>query len=404
MRKYIYSIILLSGFTVFGQNNFKENYFELNKASANTGNYAEFKGNYQLNSSAVNNDLGSIAVQSGFISPEIKDFNLKRLSSNNSFGFDVGGTFTYKKQQKGFNLTSSVGTHLISNNSFSKDFYKLLLYGNSPYAGENMNLKNTSIYLLAYNKLTLGIEKKIQDKFFVGVSANVYQSLSYRNASVKKGNFYTEPDGRSLNLDLTYEQYSSDANQKSLGLGLDFFAMSKFDKANVFIQVEDFGFIAQKDMTYYHADSNYSFSGIEIENIFDFSTNNYGSGNKDEVHELLEVEKQSKSKNLFLPTKITLGAQQLLSDKWFLEIYGNYRFIQSYIPQLIIKPNYFFSKNFSLAPIFTLGGFGKADVGINASYHHSRFLINLDIQEIENLLLKKQSSGRGMFLRTGFLF
>lgn len=403
MKTFLYSIFLLVSISSYGQYNFKENYFELNKGSGYK-NYTELSGNYFIGSSSLSNEILNVAINSGFISDDLKTKNLDKINSVNSLGFSTGASLKYKKAEKGFNLTSSVGTHLISNNTFTKDFYKLLLFGNEPYAGQNMNVRNTSIYLLAYNKLSLGAEKMIKEKFFLGASLNVYQSLNYRNAKLLKGDIYTQKDGESINFDLDYEQFSSNTNNKSLGAGLDFYFMSKYKKANVLFHVEDFGFIAQKDLTFFHADSSYMFQGIEIENIFDFSNNNYGSGNNNEVHEILNVAKQNKSKNIWMPTKVTLGVQEVISDKWFLEIYANYRAIPAYLPQLIIKPSRFFGKNFSLAPIFSIGGFNKADVGLNISYHHKRFLLNLDVQELENLLLNQQSSGRGMFLRTGLLF
>ena len=104
-----------------------------------------------------------------------------------------------------------------------------------------------------------------------------------------------------------------------------------------------------------------------------------------------------------MPTLITIGFHEQLNRKVFLESYLSYRFLNGFIPRFIIRPNYFVAKKISVAPVLTIGGYGKADIGLNFSVYHSKFIFNCDILEVENLIAKNQSSGRGVFLRMGYL-
>lgn len=386
-----------------GQYNFKEHYFERNKAANQSTNYVEFSGNYMLNSTSLTNKFTKTFLNSGFIDETLKNDNLKKVGGNNLLGLGLGGTISYKKVEKGFNLTSSVGTHFVSSANFSGDLYQLLFYGNQPTAGQNMSLKNTSAFISAYNKLTLGAEKTFKENFFGGFSLNIYQSLMYHDAKVSRGDFYTQPDGEQLNVGLKYSQLSSNPKDRALGAGLDFYLMSKHKKGNVSLHVQDLGFIAHKNLNSYEVDSNYAFRGLEIDNIFDVKSLNFNNSNGKSLYDIMGMKQTSVNKKQFLPTKVTLGMQELIGEHGLLELYVNYQFIQNYIPQMIIKPNYFFNKNLSLAPIVNVGGFGKADLGFNVSYHHTKYLVNLDVLELENVLLAKQSSGRALFLRLGYM-
>jgi hypothetical protein len=400
MKNTLLLLFIFVSSSLLAQYSFKENYFEDNKIDS-TSSYVEFSGDYFLNSSSINNSMSNAALNSQFLDEGIKNNNLSRVSNINTIGLGLGGTMKYKKSEKNFNLTSSVGTHLISNNTFSKDFFEILMYGNKPSAGQRMNLSNTSVFFQLYNKLTLGIEKNIDKKFFIGGSVNIYQSLLYYDAKVSKGNFYTQTSGEQIDFNVKYNQFSSNNDNKALGAGLDFYLMKKFEKGNAFIHVEDFGIIAHKNIDHYSVDSNYAFKGIEVTNIFDVKSNFNGSNKA--THELFGVDKQSVSKNEFLPTLVTIGFHEQMSKKILLESYLSYRFINGFIPRFIARPNYFITKNISVAPVLTIGGYGKADLGLNLSAYHKKYIVNCDILELENIIAKQQTSGRGVFLRLGYL-
>ena len=142
------------------------------------------------------------------------------------------------------------------------------------------------------------------------------------------------------------------------------------------------------------------FTGREIDDIFDINTSN----SNDNITDYFGIDSTYSSKTISTPTKITLGLQEKIGEKLFLEVYTNYQFVTAYIPQMIIKPNILLNKNFSVAPIINLGGFGKADLGLNVSYHHSNYFVTLDLLEFENLIAPKTSSGRASMLKAGLLF
>ncbi len=402
MKYLILASIVSFSFLSYGQYNFKENYFQDNKQFTNSTNYVEFLGNYFVNSSSINNQLTNSIVLSKFIGESLKDANLKKLANKNTIGLGLGGTLHYKKAYKNFNLTSSVGTHIISNNTFSKDFYSILFYGNEPYKGKSLSFKNTALFAQAYNKLSLGAEKMIKDKYFIGATANIYQSLFYYNGKISKGDFKTSSTGEELTLDLKSKQYVSDPKNKGLGAGIDLYFMTKFKKGNVYMHLEDLGFVQHKNLGFYDIDSNFVFKGFEIKNIFELENQVIGSDSQ-KTHEIFGIEKKTVNKLQWLPTRITFGFHEQLNKNILLEGAINYRWIPGYIPQVILRSNFFISSYFSIAPVLNLGGFGKSDIGLNVSFHHKKLLINCDFMELEHILAKNKTAGRGIFLRTGVL-
>jgi hypothetical protein len=401
--------VLFFGFLTFAtllnaQYSFKEHYFELNKNNSNSERSVEFTGSYFLNSTTFNNALTNKIVFSGYLDEQLKNDNLKRSNSLNLLNGGIGGQMRYKNSYKSFNLTSAVSTNLVSANQFTKGFYQLLLFGNKPFAGETINLKNADFYSFAYNKVSIGAEKMFKNNTFFGGSLSVYQSLNFTHNKFERGTIYTHPTGEQIDIDLKYSQLASKSKQ-NWGAGIDLYFTHKYEKTLFIVLLEDFGWIKHKQVLQVKSDTSIQFQGIEIANILALGSENLGNKDGIQANDFVRLDSSLKAHYYqFLPFKMTIGMQEKINSNWFLELYANYQKLPHYIPQLIVKPNYFFGKYFSIAPIFTVGGFGKSDFGLNASLHTSKFYVILDSYEIESLLLPKKTSGRMSAIKTGFLF
>lgn len=400
MTRFLVSFtVLLCCLSAYGQYSFKEHYFDRNNSTNNKNNYLELSSAYQINSSSFSNAFLSEIYTNGSFSEEMKASEIDRLNKNNSIGFGAWGNFLYKRKFDAFTLKVGLSTQVISNNKLSKDFVKLALNGNAPYAGEILDLSKTSVKAQAFHKLSIGGEKTINKRFLVGGAINLYQGYFHSDLKIERGDFFTKEDGSEVLFDTKFNQTTAEG--KGYGAGLDLYFVSKFKKGNLILHVEDLGFISYKNTTSYSADSNFAFSGIDVLDVFDINN----SRNKDEtVPNYFGVDSTTEAKTFHTPTKITVGYQEKVSEKLFVEVYANYQFLATYIPQLIIKPSFFFGKNFSVAPVINLGGFGKADLGLNLSYHHSNYFVTMDLLELENLLAPNASSGRASFLKAGLLF
>ena len=405
MKTYLTTFLIsLCCFSAISQYTFKEHYFNSNSTTNDKINYLEVNSSYLVNGNNFSNEFLKEIYKSGYFSAELKQKVIEGLTPTNSIGFGGLGGLVYKRKFDQFNLRVGLSSQLISNNKFSRDFVKLALNGNAPYTGETLDLGNTSVQIDAFHKLSIGAEKVIKDNFIFGGAVNLYQGYFHFDMDLDRADFFTEVDGSQLKLDTKFDQSYSRPNEKGYGAGLDLYLVSKSNKGNFIVSIEDFGFIRYSNLTKFSADSNFAFAGVEILDIFNSEDGSIGSGGNESIHKFFGIESDSSSKVVFTPAKFTVGMQEQINKVLFMELYMNYQVLANYVPQLIIKPNMFLNRNFSVAPVVTLGGFGKVDVGLNLSYHHSNYFVVLDMFEFENLIAPTMSSGRGTAFKAGLLF
>lgn len=405
MNKLIISLFLTIWVSLsFGQYSFKEHYFERNKAISGATNTLELTGHYALNSSSLDNRFSNAVLTSDFLSEQLKSHTEQRLNRSNTIGFGLGAALKYKHQLDHFNLTIGYNNQLISSNEVTRNLFRLVMNGNAPYAGQNLDLSGNQINIRSYQALELGFEKSAKDGWLYGAALNGYLSTFDYQADLKRGSLFTESDGSQIRFDPEFEMTYTDSDSKNgLGLGLDGYLVKKHGTGMVIFQIEDLGFITHANQTSISVDSSYAFSGIEIEDIFNIRDENFDV-ETDSLHKIFGVAKNQQRKTRFTPMTITLGIQEVLGEHLLMEVYANYRFINAYRPQVIVKPNVIFKNNLSIAPVLSVGGFGRADIGLSLAYHHHRFYGVLDVMELENLVAQKSTSGRGIYLKTGVLF
>lgn len=407
MIKYLTSIIIaLCGVSAFGQYTFKEHYFfrNSNDSTNNKLNYLEFNAGYNASANNFSNTFIREIYNSGSFTNELKQDAIGDLKPVNSIGFGGLTNLVYKRKLDNFNFRIGLSTQIVSNNKLSEDLVKLALNGNAPYADESLTLGNTEVKIDAFHKLSIGVEKVVKDKYIIGGGINLYQGYFHYDMNFDKGDFFTESDGSEVRLDAKFDQSYSNPNDKGYGAGLDFYFVSKYKKSNFIFHVEDLGFIKYRNLTTFKTDSSFAFSGVEILDIFNTENSSIGIGEDETVHKFFGIESDTSSKTIVTPAKVTIGLQEQVSDKLFVEVYANYQLLATYIPQLIVKPNFFLNKNFSVAPVITLGGYGKMDYGLNLSYHHSNYFVVLDLFEFENLIAPNVSSSRSSSIKAGLLF
>ena len=396
----LWSLAIASIGYVQGQYSFKEHYFKRN--GGDSKNFVQIEGFYGLNSTAITNAMSNKLYFGGFIDDEIKSSSYDRITSLNQLGFDFQAGIQYKRKLDKFTFTAGIDQSVQGGAQFSKNLYELIFYGNEPYAGQNMTLTNTEARIYGFRTYSLGFEKDINSIFF-GASINLYQGTYFYETNVERGTLYTNGDGSGITfdtkMDLTTNYFPSEF---SPGAGLDFHIIRKYEKGMAFIEVEDLGFVTYRGSSSLSADSLYSWEGLYIEDLFtgsedvDFET--------DSLHQILGVEVNNGTITRWAPTRINIGIQSLIGEKILLETVANYRILPNYTPQVIVKPNYFFNKNLSIAPVVGIGGYGKLDLGLNISYHHTNYFAVLDFNEFENLISKNNTSGRNVFLKIGYLF
>lgn len=404
MKYLSLTLTLLLGTTLSAQYSFKEHYFQRNKEVNGTKHYLELYGNYEINSDYLSNKFISSFYAGDFIDTDLKTVTQSRLKNQNTIGVEIAGGINYKLALDSLNLVFSIGQKTQSSNSFSKNLYNLYLFGNKPYAGTTLNLSTTDVSIQSYRYYALGLEKKLRNNIMLGGKIKLYEGRFFYDALLERASFFTEIDGSKITIDPKLElSFMTERTKFNPGVGLDFFAIKRVKDAMVFFEVEDLGFINYRDTKNYSVDSTYEFTGLKIESIFALDEEEFDVS-RDDIDGVFGVDSVLKNKTRMTPARFTIGFQEVVSNLLLLEAYVNYRLLPHYSPQVIFKPNFFLYKNLSVAPVVNLGGFGRLDLGLNISYHDSRFFTTLDILEFENIIKPDKTSGRGMFLKAGLLF
>jgi len=185
----------------FSQYTFKEHYFQRNKETNGSKHFLEFTGGYEVNSTTVNNAFTNKLYQGGFIDNELKVGTQKRLTpKENTLGLEAKLGLQYKLALDSFNLVFSLGQNLQSGNSFTRNFYNLLFFGNAPYAGQDLDVAEVRGHVQSYRYLGIGAEKKIND-YIIGGQLKLYQGRYLYDVHLERGRFLTEEDGSRITAD-----------------------------------------------------------------------------------------------------------------------------------------------------------------------------------------------------------
>ena len=155
------------------------------------------------------------------LSAERKEGIISQLERDNRFqqGFFAGGLLNFRLGEQNWLLSFQrrQGLYLYLQDSVSAG---LLLRGNAPYAGQEVQDDRVEWRNLTYASLGLGSSWKkgpiswgFHLKLVQGISAQVLDRLSYT--------LLTASDGSQINLQADYDAFSTTGNSEGLGLSID---------------------------------------------------------------------------------------------------------------------------------------------------------------------------------------
>jgi len=335
---------------------------------------------YIETASVLNNALLNA---SGFIDEDLKDENQKRLNDVNQGGSNIDLKFFYRQSRpelwgvKKIELFFALEWHYLDEYRFTDDLYNLVFYGNKDYAGKAANLSYTGRQYLNYYQLKSGIYKlSLNEKHWYG--ANIALNLGNQFSSIQlndKSCLNTNSLGTEIQLNSNLDYAQSDTNQSAwyqmagLGASVDlFYKFQKKDYYSILISAENIGFIRwNKNTISYSENKTHSFSGIEVDNIFDMSESlgisddtlmDYVYENAHQNSELmmLPIDLRLKYKQYFMARKIELSAM----------IY--YRVFSYMLPLYQIDATYEINKNIKLGPILSYGGYTAFNAGLKLEF------------------------------------
>ena len=213
----------------------------------------------------------------GYIT-EIKKTNWINSGDNNNVLYsEISNGLSYSFGQNNHKFDFIFSDRNILNASFSDDLLRLVFEGNFSHQDKTLDFGGTSIRADRYQQYTLDYKTSIR-QLKISTSFSYLSGNHHLSYIIEKGSIYTAPFGTSLDISYDMSAFVSDTASlnpfKNNGNGLAFGLNTEFQfkEYEIHLSFSDLGFIMwNPNSITLSNDSNFNFSGIEVENILSFN-------------------------------------------------------------------------------------------------------------------------------------
>jgi len=407
MRKSLLLFCLLVSLNIL-KAQFNNDFLYYEKYGTSINLHAE----YELNSTAIQNDLIDKFIYGGNIDSATKAHSQKRLQAKNRIGgnYFAGATAFFGAKDSKYRFIAGLKQVELVNASFSDDVFNLGFYGNKMFEGKTANIGNVNINHFKYQEIKLGlIWDNIDTTAKLGFSLSYLKGQSLLQINTGAASIYTASDASQIDFNAHGSVIMSDtgkgkngiANFNGNGMSAEFFADMPYTSAlgpsKFFVSVNNLGFIKWNPNTvYYNADTSYIFKGVTVNNVFQLNDASVKNLTKDSlVKKLTQHGRQSVSTNL--PMSLFILHTINFSKLFALNTGFRYFFNGNYKPYLYAEGQFTLHKNFTATAHIGYGGYGKLSGGVNVEFKMKKIYVRIGSNAIQGYVLPKQSLGQGLF-------
>lgn len=393
---------ILSIFIAFASGISAQNNFFLADTNANQIVVNSYGG---VASNAIPQNFMNKFIFPGFIDKDLKDEASGKLKDENIFGGEfITDINTYFKPgsftKNGF-WGVGFGTNIEGNLNFTKDLFNLIFYGNKPYAGQTLDLNNTSFEAIGYSHIdfTLGKSyKKNQATHNYWIDLGVVLGHNFTSFNLPLASVYTEPNGSYVDVtikdgEMAFSDTSSTSLINGFGGKLNLNYHYQSEKTTLLVQAKNIGGISWNSVTSYDIDTTLRFEGIEVDDIFEFSDS--------VLNEVTTIDSLVNTKKgrafRMLPIDFNVYYKKDLG-KLAIDAIARYRIFTNYNPYVRVGAYY-------KLPIFTpgvtvaYGGYGSLQVGLNTELNLAKKLkIVLGTNNILGAIVPNSSTALDAYL------
>ena len=237
----------------------------------------EWNTDLLFESGSLDKSFLNTMLYGGYISEIKKTRWINSGEENNVLYSEINNRLSYTFKKNNYSFGISLSDRNILNTSFSDDLLRLVFEGNFNYQNKTLDFGGTSIRADRFQQYTFTYGTNIK-KVKVTTSLSYLAGNHHLSYIIEKGSLYTAPFGTSLDIAYDMSAFVSDTsslnpfknngNGLALGLSTEF----QFKEKTIHISFSDLGFIMWDPTSLNLAiDSNFNFSGIEVENILSFS-------------------------------------------------------------------------------------------------------------------------------------
>jgi len=237
----------------------------------------EWNTDLLFESSSLDKSFLNTMLYGGHITDSIKTNWINTGGNNNILYSEISNGLSYTLERNNNTFRFSFADRNILSASFSDDLLRLGFEGNFHHQDKTLDFGGTSIRADRFQQYTFTYGTNIK-KVKVSTSLSYLAGNHHLSYIIEKGSLYTAPFGTSLDIAYDMSAFATDTaslnpfenngNGLSLGLSTEF----QFKEHTIQLSFSDLGFIMWNSNSIILAnDSNFNFSGIEVENILLFN-------------------------------------------------------------------------------------------------------------------------------------
>ena len=237
----------------------------------------EWNTNLIFESSSLDKSFLNTMLYGGYITDSIKTNWINTGGNNNVLYSEITNGLSYSLERNNNTFGLSFKDRNILNASFTDDLLRLAFEGNFYYEDKTLDFGATSIRADRFQQYTLFYATSFK-QVKVSTSVSYLSGNHHLSYIIEKGSLYTAPYGTSLDIAYDINAFVSDTaslnlfenngNGLSIGLSTEF----QFKEHTIHLSFSDLGFIMWDPTSItLAADSNFAFSGIEIDDFYSFN-------------------------------------------------------------------------------------------------------------------------------------
>lgn len=237
----------------------------------------EWNTNLIFESSSLDKSFLNTMLYGGYITDSIKTNWINTGGNNNVLYSEITNGLSYSLERNNNTFGFSFKDRNILNASFTDDLLRLAFEGNFYYEDKTLDFGSTSIRADRFQQYTL-FYATIFKQVKLSTSISYLSGNHHLSYIIEKGSLYTAPYGTSLDIAYDINAFVSDTaslnlfenngNGLSIGLSTEF----QFKEHTIHLSFSDLGFIMWDPTSItLAADSNFAFSGIEIDDFYSFN-------------------------------------------------------------------------------------------------------------------------------------
>jgi hypothetical protein len=237
----------------------------------------EWSTNLLFESSSLDKSFLNTMLYGGHITDVTKTNWINAGGNNNVLYSEIsnGLSYTFKGNNNTFGF--SFADRNILNASFTDDLLRLAFEGNFHYQDKTLDFGSTSIRADRFQQYKLSYATSFK-QVKVSTSVSYLSGNHHLSYIIEKGSLYTAPFGTSLDIAYDISAFVSDTaslnpfESNGNGLSLGFSTEFQFKEHTIHFSFSDLGYIKWNPTSItLAADSNFAFSGIEIDDFYSFN-------------------------------------------------------------------------------------------------------------------------------------